>query len=80
MQFTTLSVNNGVVQKLATYVILSISQDGYKEVFTIEVVENEISKYWLSVLNGLKNRFQQGLERSYIHQCNRKSEYYIPQI
>ena len=37
-------------------VILGINQDGYKEVLTIEVGENESSKYWLSVLNGLKNR------------------------
>ena len=48
--------DNGVIRKLAAYVILGISQDGYKEVLTIEVGENESSKYWLSVLNGLKNR------------------------
>lgn len=36
--------------------ILGINQDGYKEVLTIEVGENESSKYWLSVLKGLKNR------------------------
>jgi putative transposase len=48
--------DNGVIRKLAAYVILGINQDGYKEVLTIEVGENESSKYWLSVLNGLKNR------------------------
>ncbi len=37
-------------------VILGISQDGYKEVLTIEIGENESAKYWLSILNGLKNR------------------------
>ena len=47
--------DNGVIRKLAAYVILGINQDGYKEVLTIEVGENESSKYWLSVLNGLKN-------------------------
>lgn len=46
--------DNGVIRKLAAYVILGINQDGYKEVLTIEVGENESSKYWLSVLNGLK--------------------------
>lgn len=48
--------DNGVIHKLAAYVILGINQDGRKEVLTIEVGENESSKYWLSVLNGLKNR------------------------
>lgn len=48
--------DNGIIRKLAAYVVLGINQDGYKEVLTIEVGENESSKYWLSVLNGLKNR------------------------
>lgn len=48
--------DNGVIRKLAAYVILGINLDGQKEVLTIQVGENESSKYWLSVLNGLKNR------------------------
>ena len=48
--------DNGVIRKLAAYVILGINPEGRKEVLTIEVGENESSKYWLSVLNGLKNR------------------------
>ena len=48
--------DNGIIRKLAAYVILGINNDGYKDVLTIEVGENESSKYWLSVLNGLKNR------------------------
>ena len=48
--------DNGVIRKLAAYVILGINQDGRKEVLTIEIGDNESSKYWLSVLNGLKNR------------------------
>lgn len=44
------------MRKLAAYVILGINQDCLKEVLTIQVGENESSKYWLSVLNGLKNR------------------------
>lgn len=48
--------DNGVIRKPAAYVILGISQDGYKEVLTIEIGENESAKYWLSILNGLKNR------------------------
>lgn len=48
--------DNGIIRKLAAYVILGINKDGCKEVLTIEVGENESSKYWLSVLNSLKNR------------------------
>lgn len=48
--------DNGVIRKLAAYVILGINSDGMKEVLTIQVGENESSKYWLSVLNELKNR------------------------
>ncbi len=48
--------DNGVIRKLAAYVILGINLEGRKEVLTIEVGDNESSKYWLSVLNNLKNR------------------------
>lgn len=48
--------DNGAIRKLAAYVILGISLEGKKEVLTIQVGENESSKYWLTVLNGLKNR------------------------
>ena len=48
--------DNGVIRKLAAYVILGINCTGHKEVLTIQVGENESAKYWLSVLNELKNR------------------------
>lgn len=48
--------DNGVIPKLAAYVALGVNSDGLKEVLTIEIGENESAKYWLSVLNGLKNR------------------------
>ena len=48
--------DNGVVRKLAAYVILAINCDGRKEVLSIEIGENESAKYWLGVLNSLKNR------------------------
>ena len=41
--------DRGVIRKLAAYVILGLNADGYKEVLTIEVGENESFKYWLSV-------------------------------
>ncbi len=48
--------DNGIIRKLAAYVILGINADGKKEVLTIEVGDNESSKYWLAVMNSLKNR------------------------
>lgn len=48
--------DDGVIRKLAAYVVLGINEDGKKEVLTIAIGENESSKYWLSVLNSLKNR------------------------
>lgn len=48
--------DNGVIRKLAAYVILGINCEGMKEVLSIQIGENESAKYWLSVLNELKNR------------------------
>ena len=48
--------SDGIIRKLAAYVILGINCEGKKDVLTIEVGENESAKYWLAVLNGLKNR------------------------
>lgn len=45
-----------IVKKIAAYIILGINDEGKKEVLSITVGENESSKYWLSVLNDLKNR------------------------
>ena len=48
--------DNGIIRKLAAYVILGITCEGKKDVLTIQVGENESAKYWLPVLNELKNR------------------------
>ncbi len=48
--------DDGVIRKLAAYVVLGINDEGKKEILTIVIGENESSKYWLSVLNSLKNR------------------------
>ena len=47
---------NGVIGKNAAYVVLGISKNGIKEVLGIYVGESESSKFWLSVLNDIKNR------------------------
>ena len=43
----------------AAYVVLGVNMDGEKEVLGIWVGTNESSKFWLSVLNDLKNRGMQ---------------------
>lgn len=48
--------DDNIIKKLAAYVVLGINEDGYKEVLHIEIGENESSKYWLGILNALKNR------------------------
>ena len=48
--------DNNVIRKLAAYVILGITCEGRKEVLSIQIGENESAKYWLSVLNELRNR------------------------
>ena len=48
--------DDNIIKKLAAYVVLGINEDGYKEVLHIEIGENESSKYWLRILNALKNR------------------------
>ena len=37
--------DNGIIRKLAAYVILGINTEGKKEVLTINVGDNESSKY-----------------------------------
>ena len=41
--------DNGIIKKLAAYVILGINTMGRKEVLSIHVGANESAKYWLSV-------------------------------
>ena len=46
----------GRIVNRAAYIAIGINLDGIKEVLGIWIGQNESSKYWLSVLNGLKNR------------------------
>ncbi len=46
----------GHVRNVAVYAIVGIDLEGNKEVLGLWVSETESSKYWLSVLNELKNR------------------------
>ena len=46
----------GRVVKKAVYVVIGYDMNGYKDVLGMYVGENESAKFWLTVLNGLKNR------------------------
>ncbi len=48
--------SEGIIRKLAAYVALGIDTDGRKDVLGLYIGANESSKYWLSILNELKNR------------------------
>jgi len=47
--------DNRVVKK-AAYVALGINSEGYKSILGVYIGENESAKYWLGVLNDLKER------------------------
>ena len=47
---------DGRILNRAAYVVLGVSMEGYKEILSITVGANETSKFWLGMLNDLKNR------------------------
>lgn len=48
--------SEGRIVKKAVYIALGIDMDGKRDVLGMYVGENESAKFWLSILNGLKNR------------------------
>ena len=48
--------DNGIVVKKAAYIAIGTDLEGQKDVLGIWTGATESSKYWLNVLNGLKNR------------------------
>ncbi len=54
MDATVLKIR--VVKNIAAYIMLGITIEGKKEILGIWIGENETSKYWLTLLNELKNR------------------------
>lgn len=47
---------DGAIVNKAAYMVIGIDLDGNKDVMGIWIGENESAKFWLSVLNELKNR------------------------
>ena len=57
MDATVLNIRvDRVVKNIACYLMIGITLEGKKEILGIWIGENETSKYWLSVLNEIKNR------------------------
>lgn len=57
MDATVLKIRvDRVVKNIAAYIMLGVTLDGKKEILGIWIGENETSKYWLTLLNELKNR------------------------
>ena len=48
--------SEGRIVKRTVYIALGIDMDGKKDVIGMYVGENEGAKFWLSIINGLKNR------------------------
>ena len=48
--------NEGRIVKRAVYIAIGIEMEGHKDVLGMYVGQNESAKFWLSILNGLKNR------------------------
>lgn len=48
--------SEGQIVKKAVYIAIGIRLDGIREVLGMWVGENESAKFWLSVMNGMKNR------------------------
>ncbi|SHJ63899.1 Transposase, Mutator family [Caminicella sporogenes DSM 14501] len=48
--------DNGHVKNMAAYVVLGVTLEGFKDILGIWIGESESSKFWLGVLNELKNR------------------------
>ena len=47
---------DGRILSKAAYIILGVTTDGYKDILSITVGANESAKFWLGMLNDLKNR------------------------
>lgn len=48
--------SEGKIVKKAVYIAIGVQMDGIRDVLGMWVGENESAKFWLSVLNGLRNR------------------------
>lgn len=57
---------DGRILNCAAYVVLGVTLDGTKDILSITIGANEPSKFWLGMLNDLKNR---GVQRCVVFLC-----------
>jgi len=48
--------SEGQIVKKAVYIAIGINMDGIKDVLGMWIGENESAKFWLSIMNGMRNR------------------------
>ncbi len=53
--------SEGRIVKQAVYIALGIDMNGHKDVLGMYVGENESARFWLSIMNGLKNRGEEDI-------------------
>ena len=67
--------SEGRIVKRAVYIALGIDMSGKKDVLGMYVGENESAKFWLSIMNGLKNRGVEDIREFDTLKCKK-----VPQI
>ncbi|MGV2805519.1 IS256 family transposase, partial [Clostridium perfringens] len=65
---------DGAIVNKAAYMVIGIGLDGNKDVLGMWIGENESSKFWLSVLNDLRNRGVQDILIICVDNLSRFSE------
>ena len=65
---------SNIVVKKAVYIALGYNLEGFKEILSMWVRENESSKYWLLVLNDLKERGLEAQSRKYAYEIKKYQE------
>ena len=48
--------DDGKIKNKASYIVLGVNRDGFKDILGIWIGENETSKFWYTVLTDLKKR------------------------
>ena len=48
--------HEGIVKNVCVYAIIGINMEGQKDILGLYIAETESAKYWLTVMNELKNR------------------------
>lgn len=58
--------NERRIVKRTVYNAIGMDMDGHKDVLRMYVGQNESAKFWLSILNGIKNRVVEDILIAYV--------------